>query len=54
MKEFFKHCIDVQEEDGWYLPNRLTEKQYNNIYLVTGEPDYHQERVVGINSHIMI
>ena len=33
---------------------RLTEKLYKNIYLVTGEPDYHQERVVGINSHIMI
>ena len=32
---------------------RLTEKQYNNIYLMTGEPDY-QEKVVGINSHIMI
>ncbi len=30
MKEFFKHCIDVQEEDGWYLPNRLTEKQYQS------------------------
>ena len=29
----------------------MTEKQYNNIYLVTGEPDY-QEKVIGINSHI--
>lgn len=32
---------------------RLTEKQYNNIYMVTGEADY-QEKVVGINSHIML
>lgn len=32
---------------------RLTEKQYNNIYMVTGEPDY-QEKTVGVNCHIMI
>lgn len=32
---------------------RLTEKQYNNIYMVSGKPDY-QEKVVGINSHIML
>ncbi len=32
---------------------RLTEKQYNNIYMVTGEADY-QEKVVGTNSHIML
>lgn len=32
---------------------RLTEKQYNNIYMVTGESDY-QEKMVGINSQIMI
>jgi len=32
---------------------RLTEKQYNNIYMLTGEMDY-QEKVVGKNSHIMI
>ena len=32
---------------------RLTEKQYNNIYMVAGEPDY-QEKVVGTNSHIML
>ena len=32
---------------------RLTEKQYNNIYMVAGEPDY-QEKVVGTSSHIML
>ena len=32
---------------------RLTEKQYNNIYMVTGEQDY-QEKTVGVNCHIMI
>lgn len=32
---------------------RLTEKQYSNIYMVTGEDDY-QEITVGRNCHIMI
>ena len=32
---------------------RLTEKQYDNIYIVTGEPDY-QEKTIGTNCHIMI
>lgn len=32
---------------------RLTEKQYNNIFMLVGESDY-QEKVVGINSHIII
>ena len=29
----------------------LTEKQYNNIYMVTGEPGHH-ERTVGVNCYI--
>ena len=32
---------------------RLTEKQYNNIFMLAGESDY-QEKVVGVNSHIII
>ena len=32
---------------------RLTEKQYSNIFIVTGEPDY-QECVVGTKAHIML
>ena len=32
---------------------RLTEKQYNNIYMVTGGMDY-QELMVGTQCHIMI
>lgn len=32
---------------------RLTEKQFNNIYMVTDQPDY-QEETVGANSHILI
>ena len=51
-----KHYRRIEE----YAPStgvvrllRLTENQYNNIYMVSGESDY-QEKVVGINSHIMI
>lgn len=32
---------------------RLTEKQYKNIYMVTGREDY-QEKTVGANCQIMI
>ena len=32
---------------------RLTEKQYQNIYMVSGETDY-QEKTVGSNYHIML
>ena len=32
---------------------RLTERQYNNIYFVTGELD-RQEKIVGRNCHIML
>lgn len=32
---------------------RLTEKQYQNIYMVSGDEDY-QEKTVGRNCHIMI
>ena len=32
---------------------RLTEQQYNNIYMVIGGADY-QEKIVGTNCHIVI
>ncbi len=32
---------------------RLTEKQYNNIYMVAGGSNY-QEKTVGVNAHIMV
>lgn len=32
---------------------RLKEKQYQNIYMVSGETDY-QEKTVGSNCHIML
>ncbi|MDD5900953.1 MAG: CRISPR-associated endonuclease Cas2 [Lachnospiraceae bacterium] len=51
-----KHCRRIEEyspKTGTVRLLRLTEKQYNNIYLVTGEADY-QEKVVGTNSHILL
>ena len=51
-----KHYRRIEEyapKTGTVRLLRLTEKQYNNIYMVTGEADY-QEKVVGINSHIML
>lgn len=44
---------EVKPKTGVVRLLRLTEKQYNNIYMVTGEPDY-QEKTVGVNCHIMI
>lgn len=32
---------------------RLTEKQYNNIYMVSGDSDY-QEKMVGVYAYIML
>lgn len=51
-----KHYRRIEEyapKTGAVRILRLTEKQYNNIYMLTGEPDY-QEKVVGNNCHIMI
>ena len=51
-----KHCRRIEEyapKTGIVRLLRLTEKQYNNIYMEAGEPDY-QEKVVGTNSHIIL
>lgn len=51
-----KHYRRIEEyapKTGTVRLLRLTEKQYNNIYMVSGEKDY-QETVVGVNSHIML
>ena len=45
--------MQVKPKTGVVRLLRLTERQYNNIYMVTGEPDY-QEKTVGVNCHIMI
>ena len=52
-EKHFRRIEEYAPKTGTVRLLRLTEKQYNNIYLVTGEPDY-QEEIVGTNSHIML
>ena len=51
-EKHFRRIEEYAPKTGTVRLLRLTEQQYNNIYLVTGEPDY-QEKIVGTNSHIM-
>ena len=51
-EKHFRRIEEYAPKTGTVRLLHLTEKQYNNIYLVTGEPDY-QEKIVGTNSHIM-
>ena len=51
-----KHYRRIQEfapKTGTVKLLPLTEKQYQSIYMVAGEPDY-QEQTVGANCHIII
>lgn len=52
-EKHYRRIEEVAPKTGTVRLLRLTEKQYNNIYMVTGEADY-QEKTVGINCHIMI
>jgi len=52
-EKHYRRIDAVAPQTGVVRLLRLTEKQYANIYLVTGEVDY-QEKTVGINCHIMI
>ena len=51
-----KHIRRLKEHDpgtGVIRVIRMTEKQYDNIWYLTGGPDL-QEKTVGRNSHIML
>lgn len=52
-EKHYRRIDEVKPKTGVVRLIRLTEKQYNNIYMVAGEPDY-QEKVVSTNSHIML
>lgn len=52
-EKHYRRIDDVAPKTGVVRLLRLTEKQYSNIYLVTGKPDY-QEKTVGVNCHIML
>lgn len=51
-----KHYRRIEEfapKTGVVRLLRLTEKQYNKIYMLSGKMDY-QEKTVGVNCHIML
>lgn len=52
-EKHFRRIEEYAPKTGTLRLLRLIEKQYNNIYLVTGEPGY-QEKVVDTNSHILL
>ncbi len=52
-EKHFRRIKEYAPRTGEVRLLRLTEKQYKNIYMVIGQPDY-QERTVGANCHIMI
>ena len=52
-EKHYRRIDEVAPKTGVVRLIRLTEKQYDNIYMVTGEADY-QEKTVGTNCHIMI
>ncbi len=51
-----KHYCRISEyapKTGTVRLFRMTEKQYNSAYWVTGEPDF-QEKTVGVNCNIQV
>lgn len=52
-EKHYRRIDEVAPKTGVVRLLRLTEKQYKNIYMVTGTADY-QEKTVGTNCHIMI
>ena len=52
-EKHYRRIEEVAPKMGMVRLLRLTEKQYNNICIVTGEDDY-QEKTVGAKCHIMI
>ena len=52
-EKHFRRLEEYAPKSGTVRVLRLTEKQYENIYLLTGSPDY-QEKTVGRNCHIML
>ena len=52
-EKHYRRIEKVTPKTGNVRLLRLTEKQYNSIYMVTGDTDY-QEKTVGGNCHIML
>ncbi len=52
-QKHFRRLEDYAPKTGTVRILRLTEKQYANIHMLTGVPDY-QEKTVGTNCCIML
>lgn len=52
-EKHYRRIDEMAPKTGTVRLLRLTEKQYKNIYMVTGEEDY-QEKVVGAKCHITL
>ena len=52
-EKHYRRIEEVAPKTGTVRIIKLTEKQYNNIYMLTGGADY-QEEIVGSNCHIML
>lgn len=53
IEKYYRRIEEYAPKTGTVRILRLTEKQYNNMYILTGEPDY-QEKTVGINCNIVL
>jgi len=52
-EKHYRRIEEVAPKTGVVRLFHLTEKQYKNIYMVTGEIEYQEEKV-GANCHIML
>lgn len=52
-EKHYRRITEHAPKTGTVRLLRLTENQYSNTYMITGENDY-QEETVGVNCHIMI
>lgn len=43
-EKHYRRIDEIKPKTGVVRLIRLTEKQYNNIYMVTGEPDYQEKK----------
>lgn len=53
VEKHYKRIMEYAPKTGVVRFLRLTEKQYSNIFYLTGGIDY-QEQMVGNNCHIML
>ena len=52
-EKHYRRITEYAPKTGTVRLLRLTEKQFSNIYMLTGKMDY-QEKTVGSNCHIML